>query len=782
MNIHTSSQPSGPQILVVEDSPTQAENLRYLLEKHNYGVTVAENGKRALALVAENMPTLIISDIVMPEMNGYELCKRIKMDQRTEDIPVILLTSMIRSDDVLEGLESGADYFITKPYSPDYLLNSIEQTLLNRSLQKDKRVRLGTEVVVGGKSRLITTDQQQALSLLISTYDAAVRTNTELIKVQNELRTLNLRLEDLVAERTAALREEIKERKQAEASLQHELEVNTALGRLAQELISHPGSLQTVAYTVLTHAKAITGSRHGLVSAIDLKTGENVCYTFTDMMGKECQITGEGRRVAFPPGEDGKYPGLWGHCLNTRTAFFTNSPREHPQAKGLPAGHIPIEQLLTVPVMLGEEVVGQIALANPDREYNQQDLRLVERLAGLYALAVQRERGEEGKKQLEKSLRQAQKMEAAATLAGGIAHDFNNILAAMIGYVNLALHEVPAKSQTHHNLEQVMKASRRARDLIQQIRAFSRQTEREVQPLNICPIVKEALKLLRATLPATIEITQDVPAELDSILAEPSQIHQILMNLCTNAAHAMREKGGILRVQLDRAVLDQKYVFLKPQLKSGLYLKLMVSDTGEGIDNAILDRIFEPYFTTKEAHGGTGLGLAVVHGIIKSWGGEITVYSELGTGTSFNVYLPAISKQAQQEEEEPPLSFGSEERILFVDDEDFLVDVAKQTLKRLGYQVEACTSGPQALEIFAQDPARFDLLITDFNMPKMNGAQLAQEIHKIRPDLPVILCTGFSERITISNIGDFGIDAFLMKPSYESELSEAIRKVLQKMG
>ena len=780
MNMQPNPQQDGHRILVVEDSPTQAENLRYLLEKHHHQVAMAENGKRALTAVAENRPTLIISDIVMPEMDGFELCKRIKNDQSTENIPVILLTSLGKTDDVLEALESGADYFITKPYSPDYLLKSIDQVLQNRSLQKDKRMRIGTEIIVGGKPRLITMDQQQALSLLLSTYDAAVRTNSELMRVQNELRTLNIRLEDLVAERTAALREEIKEREQAEESLQRELEVSTALARLAQDLISHPGSLQTVAYTVLAHAKVITGSKYGFVSAIDKKTGENICYTFTDMMGKECQVTGEGRRVAFAPDENGKYAALCGHCLNTGAGFFTNSPVEHPQARGLPIGHIPIHQFLTVPVMLAEEVVGQIALANPDREYNQQDLKIVERLAGLYALAIQRERGEEDKKQLETYLRQAQRMEAAATLAGGIAHDFNNILAAMIGYVNLSLHEVPQGSKTQQNLEQVLKASRRARNLIQQIRAFSRQTEQEVQPLNICPIVKEALKLLRATLPATIEIVQDVPVELDSMLAEPSQVHQILMNLCTNASHAMRDKGGVLRVELERATIDKKYVFLKPELRAGPYLRLTVSDTGEGIEPGIVDRIFEPYFTTKETQGGTGLGLAVVHGIVKNWGGEITVYSEPGEGTTFHVYLPAISAQPKQEDEEPPPLFGQGERILFVDDEEFLVDVADQTLKRLGYQVETCTSGPQALEVFAQDPRVFDLLITDFNMPKMNGAQLALEMHKIRPDLRVILCTGFSERINMSNIGDLDIDAFLMKPAYESELSGTIRKVLQK--
>ena len=573
---------------------------------------------------------------------------------------------------------------------------------------------------------------------------------------------------------------DITQRKQAEESLQHELDVNAALARLAREMITEPGSMESMAKIVLEYAKDLTGSEHGLVSSIDPETGENVCHTFTAMMGKECQIEGEGQRIAFPPDENGKYPGLWGHCLNTRTSFFTNAPSEPPQSKGLPKGHIPLKQYLTVPVLLDQELVGQVALANPGRDFSEHDLRAVESLAVLYGLVAQRERNEEKRRQLEKNLWQAQKMEAAGTLAGGIAHDFNNILAAMIGYVNLTMHEVEEDSRIKHNLEQVLKASLRARNLIKQILAFSRRSEQQVQPLNICPIVKEALKLLRATLPASIEIQQDVPVEIHSILAEPGQIHQIMMNLCTNAAQALREKGGVLKVELTNHIMHKEQLFLKPDLRPGPYIKLSVSDTGEGIDPAIIGRIFEPYFTTKEAQEGTGLGLSVVHGIVKSFGGEVTVYSELGVGTIFNVYLPAITAEPYEEEVQIPLVLGKGERILFVDDEAMLVDVARQTLRRLGYNVKAHAGSEEALEAFQANPTDFDLVMTDFNMPKMNGVQLASEIRKVRPEIPIIVCSGFSERINEANIAEFGIDAFLMKPLYDFELSDAIHKVLEK--
>jgi PAS domain S-box-containing protein len=385
---------------------------------------------------------------------------------------------------------------------------------------------------------------------------------------------------------------------------------------------------------------------------------------------------------------------------------------------------------------------------------------------------------EEEKRKLEEHLRQSEKMEAIGTLAGGIAHDFNNILGAVLGYTQLAQLDLPEGSPLHYKLDQVLKAGERAKDLVQQILAFSRQGEQEQRPIHIMPVVKEALKLIRASLPQSIEIKQYLGIKEDMILGDPTQIHQVIMNLCTNAAHAMPGGKGLIDIDLGEITLALEDLKAFPKLLPGPYLRLSVRDTGEGIDPTILPRIFDPFFTTKESGKGTGMGLAVVHGIVKSHKGEITVYSEPGIGTTFRVYLPQIQQTIISEGRiEEPLPTGKE-RILFVDDEPGIVESLVEMLKRLGYSLSSRVSSLEALEAFKAKPNHFDLVITDQTMPQMNGAELAREILKIRPDIPVILCSGFSEIITPEEALAIGVRKFLMKPVLMSELAVAIRKVL----
>jgi len=315
---------------------------------------------------------------------------------------------------------------------------------------------------------------------------------------------------------------------------------------------------------------------------------------------------------------------------------------------------------------------------------------------------------------------------------------------------------------------------------VQQILAFSRQSKQERKPLDIRPIIKEALKFLRASLPATIEIRQNIPGDLGMIEADPTQVYQVLMNFCTNGGDAMRENGGVLEVSLENFDLIPGLSAPYPEMEVGPYLKLKVSDTGHGISPEILPRIFEPYFTTKEVGKGTGLGLAVVHGIIKSSGGGITVSSEVGKGAVFEVYFPRVEGvgvplAAYQKE---PLPLGRQERILFVDDESAIVDIAQDLLKRLGYEVEVRTSSVEALELFRAKADRFDMVITDMMMPNMTGDRLAQELLQIRPGIPIILCTGFSERITEEKAKAMGIREFVMKPLVIKDLAQAMRRAL----
>ncbi len=384
-------------------------------------------------------------------------------------------------------------------------------------------------------------------------------------------------------------------------------------------------------------------------------------------------------------------------------------------------------------------------------------------------------------KELEEQLIQAQKMESIGTLAGGIAHDFNNILFAIIGYTEMALQDIPEDSPLESNLKKVLQAGERARDLVRQILTFSRKSEEEKKPIQVHLIVNEVLKFLRSSLPSTIQIRQQIEIGNDTVAADPTRIHQILMNLCTNASHAMMEEGGILQVNLENMELDSDFTAQYPDMEHGSYLKLTVSDTGHGMSPDVLNRIFEPYFTTKEKGAGTGLGMAVVHGIVKSYNGCIKVDSEHGKGSTFQVYLPVIEEEEEEEESEKetnkPLPIGNE-CILFIDDEEDLVGLGKQILKKLGYDVIASTSSVEALELFRTKPDQFDLVITDMTMPNITGDRLAKELMKIRTGIPIILCTGYSDGISKHKAKQMGISAFIMKPLVMRTLSIIVRKVL----
>ncbi len=384
---------------------------------------------------------------------------------------------------------------------------------------------------------------------------------------------------------------------------------------------------------------------------------------------------------------------------------------------------------------------------------------------------------------LDKLLRQAQKMEAVGTLAGGIAHDFNNLLGAIMGFTELSIFDLEESSPIRPNLERVIEAARRAKDLVRQILTFSRQRDQEKQPTQVSLIVKEALKLLRSSLPSTIVLRQNIRTS-SLILADPTQIHQILMNLCSNASHAMQETGGALEVSLENVDLPHTPDVMSrhPGLEPGPYLRLSVSDTGHGVDPAILHRIFDPYFTTKKIGEGTGLGLAVVDGIVKDCGGMVNVFSESGKGTVFHVWLPRLEStrdKAERVKTPDPLPGGSE-TILLVDDEKALAEAGQQILARLGYQVVVRLCPAEALAAFLAEPDKVDLVITDHTMPKMTGIELAREILAVRPEMPIILCTGFSATLgmTPDKARAVGIREMIMKPIIMRDLAETVRRVL----
>ena len=384
---------------------------------------------------------------------------------------------------------------------------------------------------------------------------------------------------------------------------------------------------------------------------------------------------------------------------------------------------------------------------------------------------------------LEQQVRQMQKIEALGRLAGGIAHDLNNILYPIIINTEMLLEEAGPESPSYQPLNQVLKAAYRQKDLVKQILAFSRRNEQQRSLLRVAPVVREALHFLEASLPSTIELRENIHVGCDTVLGDPTQIHQVVMNLGTNAAEALGSKPGTIEVSLMNTRLEKDR--LRPDMRSGQYLKLTVKDTGTGMPDDVVERIFEPFFTTKDKS--TGMGLAVVHGIVKSHGGAITVESKQNKGSRFTVYLPVAEKNSQGNTQGSGERQGGKYRkkkwrVLLVDDENLVLMSVRRALERLGYEVDAVKDGKDALELFCEAPETFDVVITDQTMPKMTGAELAEELLHIRPDIPVILSTGFSETISEQEAKAMGVSELLMKPATTKDLDAAIRKAIGKQA
>lgn len=387
-------------------------------------------------------------------------------------------------------------------------------------------------------------------------------------------------------------------------------------------------------------------------------------------------------------------------------------------------------------------------------------------------------RAEKEKVNALKQLRQAQKIKAIGTLAGGIAHDFNNILTPIIGYAQMGIEELPEENEVTEFLNSILKSSLRAKSLIRQILTFSREKEQEFHPIQIQPIIKETLQILHSTIPSTIEIKEDISSNVNLMNGDPTQLHQVIMNLCTNAFHAMKENGGILSIDVSQEHVSNPSSQGLIKIAPGSYLKLSVSDTGIGISRENIEKIFDPYFSTKETAEGTGLGLSVVHGIVESYGGEITVQSTLGKGSIFTVWFPTVLPEKTEAKVFVQNYQKGSEKILLVDDEPELLNMLKKMLSSLGYEVFGFNDSQAALEAFEKEPSKFDLILTDLTMPKLDGIALTKSVKPICQDIKIILCTGYSDDMSDSELGVLGIDTLLLKPITKSDLSKAIRLTL----
>lgn len=439
---------------------------------------------------------------------------------------------------------------------------------------------------------------------------------------------------------------------------------------------------------------------------------------------------------------------------------------------------------------LMKTVADQVAIAlerkqlleSEKKRAHELEMRVQERTSELEQACEKLESEVAERARIEDQLRHSQKMEAIGTLAGGIAHDFNNILAAIIGFAEMIEEDIPLGKPRVHHVQRVINAASRGRELVQQILAFSRKTGHARYPISLSAITEETAQLLRASIPTTISISLDVLTASDTILATPVEVQQVLMNLVTNAALSMEEAGGTIRISIQNVYLSADSSALEAEMVPGEYIQLVVSDTGSGMTQEVMERIFEPFFTTREVGRGTGMGLAVVYGIVKSLHGNIKVDSEPGVGTTFSILFPQAMAGADAGADSIEQIQGGKERILFVDDEEFLVEWGRALLERLGYEVTALESSEEALKIFSAEPSRFDLVITDQTMPGLTGLQFANQILGLRPDIPIILCTGHSEAVTHDGLKGTGIRELLMKPLARKDLAEAILRALKKGG
>ncbi|MDD5759911.1 MAG: response regulator [Desulfobulbaceae bacterium] len=784
--------PHRGKILVVDAVKADLKQLTDLLTEQNYIVHPASNSALAHEFISSTLPDLILLSIRMPEMDGFEVCRRLKAQQRTCRIPIIFITILEDEQDKIKAFRAGGVDYIPKPFHPEEVLARIKTHMKLRELtvRKEQEGHYETEETASANQRfqeehieLLRADDETKLlhCALDHVHEGAFLIDYRgkfLYVNQEACRSLEYEKNELIGKSITEIdpdftMEEFDEHfnyRLKLGALTFETRHRSRSGRIfpveiTSNLFEFGGTLYSLSLT-----RDISERKRFIA---DLQESRSILQAILNSI--PVRVFWKNKKLEFlgcntPFAKDAGFETAEQVIGKDDYAMSWREQAELYRADDcgvIESGKdkLHIEEPQTTPS--GEQIhllTSKVPLRDSDGE--------IIGVLGTYQDITER-------KKLEGQLQQAQKMEAIGTLAGGIAHDFNNMLSAIIGYTELAKCEIDNSENLQKYLEQVFKAGERAKELVKQILTFSRSSNQELQPLKIQLVIKEALKLLRSSLPSTIKINTDINPDCEAILADPIQIHQVIMNLCTNAYHAMRETGGILSVSLEPIQLSADPIDNKIQLPAGSYLKLEISDTGQGIPREVQDRIFEPYYTTKGKGEGTGLGLAVVHGIITRLHGDIKVYSDKNKGAKFRICLPVSASYAESIQQKTPTHFPTgNEKILLVDDDVDLVQMTQKILESLGYQVTAFTSSLDALKKFHQEPYNFDLVITDMTMPNMTGAKLAEQILTIRPDTKIILCTGFSDLINEKKARAIGIRDYIMKPLTKNDLALAVRKVL----
>ncbi|MBU0678331.1 MAG: PAS domain S-box protein [Verrucomicrobia bacterium] len=898
------------RVLAIDDIQDSLDLIGHVLRAHFPGaeLVTALNGTEGIQKARTSQPSIILLDVLMPEMDGFEACRRLKSDPATAHIPVLMISGIRVADiDRTIGVQSGADGYLCKPYEPNELISQIHSLLrisANEQHLREQREELRAEL---SETLRHLEDQRNYLKSLFDESPDAIfvedvqgnvldvnRRACELHDLSRE-ELIGKNVLDLVppeerervagdfpkwsagsihhysgfsykADGTAIPVEirrssiihkgqeahllhvrDVSERVEAEKKIQF-TEFSLAHASLAAFWVAEDASFayaneaaaRSLGYTkeellsmgvpdidplytaeawpehwkVFSREKVLTFEslhrrKDGTTFPVEITTnyvevdGKPFMFSFAQNIAERKQAEESLRQsearfrelvallpeLIFEISPDG-------HVLfANRTGLEMFGYTEEELAAGLNAFNmfarrdVPRVVSNMSKVVRGENIGHTEYMAKrkngtffPVSAYVAPIIKegTIVGLRGIGVDVTDRKRAEE----IEARMMQADKLESIGVLAGGIAHDFNNILMSIIGYCDLALQDSKEGNDVRGHLEEIMSAGKRARTLIKQIQTFSRESDSEKKPVDIRSVVQEALHFLRVSIPVMIRIDTDLHEDCGTIAADPTQVHQVVMNICTNAYQAMESTGGVLRIAVEPIEVTPDLAARNPDLHPGPYVRLIIEDNGPGIDPYHLPRIFDPFFTTKDPTKGTGLGLSVVHGIISGHHGAVTVESEPGKGTRFEIYLPraktpAADATASTQELQPQ---KGTERILCVDDEERIAQLSKRLLETLGYTADSFSSSAEALAAFRENPDMYDLVLTDLAMPELTGTELASTILQIRPDIPIVLCTGYNQTVTQEEVVRTGISKLVHKPFTRDQIARDLRELLDRKG
>jgi two-component system cell cycle sensor histidine kinase/response regulator CckA len=707
-------------ILVVEDSATQRDALRHTLECNGYRVRTAANGKEAIAALDSLAPSLVIADILMPEMDGYSLCRYLKGHKYYRSIPVILMTSLGSTEDVIAGLECGADYFLTKPCEEEYLITHIRGMISDFGGAPDEEKKAAIEFEYAGRKHSVTSSYRQIMRLLLSTYEGAIQVNRRLAATQRELEGLARELEKRVKERTAALTVEIDERKRAEEALRKSEEKYRYLVENINEIIH-------------------TVDGRGIITFVNPAAERLSGYHVTEIVGRSF------KRFIFPEDHaavmENHRKMLLGRAEPLECRILTKS------------GKTRWVRFQNRPILRGAQLVGVQGAMMDITEHRS----------------------------LEERFLQAQKMEAVGRLAGGVVHDFNNMLMVIQGFSDIMAKSFPTDDKRQMYVGEIRKATERAASLTQQLLTFSCKQVSQSEVLSLKTVIADAEAMLKHLIGEDIQLEVSTDPLTPDVKADRGHLVQVLMNLAVNARDAM-PKGGTLAIRTSLMIIDETSP-AQPDVEQGEYAVLTVSDSGSGISPEVHAHLFEPFFTTKEKGKGTGLGLATVYGIVKQSGGHIWCLSKQGRGTTFSIYLPRTKEEGRKEAgiaEAAPEHYRGSETVLLVEDEESVRQIVRTVLEQNGYTVLECRNGVEAIGTFAQDPEGVDLLITDMVLPGMSGMEIAEAINRKRSGIGIIVMSGYGDR-EAGMLGGLSTPClFIQKPFRPETLLRNVRMVLNR--